>query len=153
MEPDTIQTTDFLSFADIEPIDLPAVPIAQHLAEKVHAYTRNYGAAERRSMRPKDLIDILLIEGAVPLDAQEMTTALERTFESRATHPLPERLPPPPHEWAAPYRRLAEQVGIEGDVMAGFSRAAALLEPLLERRALGQWDARRSRWTGDQPPS
>jgi Nucleotidyl transferase AbiEii toxin, Type IV TA system len=37
--PDTIHTSDLLSFAGIEPIALPAIPIPQHLAEKAHAYT------------------------------------------------------------------------------------------------------------------
>jgi predicted nucleotidyltransferase component of viral defense system len=39
--PDTIYTSESLSFADIAPLALPAIP--QHLAEKVHAYTRTYG--------------------------------------------------------------------------------------------------------------
>ena len=41
--PDNIQTSDLLSFADIGPLTLPAIPLPQHLAEKVHAYTRTYG--------------------------------------------------------------------------------------------------------------
>lgn len=31
---------DLLAFADIEPITLPTLPLAQHVAEKIHAYTR-----------------------------------------------------------------------------------------------------------------
>jgi hypothetical protein len=38
-----IQTSDLLSFAGIEPLTPPAIPLSQHLAEKVHAYTRSYG--------------------------------------------------------------------------------------------------------------
>jgi hypothetical protein len=47
---DTIQTPGVLSFAGIEPLTLPAIPIAQHLAEKVHAYTRTYGESERAAV-------------------------------------------------------------------------------------------------------
>ena len=64
--PDTIKTSDLLAFAGINPIDLPALPLSQHLAEKVHAYTRTYGATARRSTRPKDLVDILLIAASEP---------------------------------------------------------------------------------------
>jgi hypothetical protein len=35
--PDAIETSDLLSFAGIEPIRLPALPLPQHIAEKVHA--------------------------------------------------------------------------------------------------------------------
>ena len=42
---------------------------AEHIAEKMHAYTRKYGASGYESTRPKDLVDILLIAGAEPLDA------------------------------------------------------------------------------------
>jgi hypothetical protein len=61
-KPDMIQTSDLLSFAGIEPLTLPAIPLSQHLAEKAHAYTRSYGRSGLPSTRPKDLIDILLIE-------------------------------------------------------------------------------------------
>src|SRR5437764_10589546 len=59
--PDAIETSDLLSFAGIGRIRVPALPLPQHVAEKVHAYTRKYGASGRESTRPKDLVDILLI--------------------------------------------------------------------------------------------
>ena len=55
--PDTIQTSDMLSFAHIDPVRAPALPLPQHVAEKVHAYTRTYGETARPSTRPKDLVD------------------------------------------------------------------------------------------------
>ena len=39
--PDTLTTSDLLTFAGIEPLAVPVLPIAQHVAEKVHAYTRS----------------------------------------------------------------------------------------------------------------
>jgi hypothetical protein len=83
-EPDTITTSELLSFADIGPFEVPAVPLPQHVAEKVHAYTRRYGEQQRASTRPKDLIDILLIASAEPVEAAALREALERTFEARA---------------------------------------------------------------------
>jgi predicted nucleotidyltransferase component of viral defense system len=51
--PDEIATSDLLSFAGIDPVRAPALPLPQHIAEKVHAYTRKYGASGRESTRPK----------------------------------------------------------------------------------------------------
>jgi hypothetical protein len=41
--PDTLQTSELLSFAGIDRVAVPAIPIPQHIAEKLHAYTRTYG--------------------------------------------------------------------------------------------------------------
>jgi nucleotidyltransferase AbiEii toxin of type IV toxin-antitoxin system len=144
--PDTIHTSDLLSFAGIEPLALPAIPLPQHLAEKVHAYTRRYGASGQPSTRPKDLVDILLIESSTTIDAGPLRHALESTFAERARQPLPTSLPPPPATWADPYRRLADTVNVESDLTAAFARAAAFLDPVLAGRTSGQWDPQRREW-------
>jgi len=144
--PDTINTSDLLSFAGIEPLALPAIPLPQHLAEKVHAYTRTYGASGQPSTRPKDLVDILLIESATTIDAGALRHALESTFAERARQPLPTSLPPPPTTWADPYKRLADTVKVESDLTAAFARAAAFLDPILAGRTSGRWDPHRREW-------
>jgi len=144
--PDTIATSDLLAFAGIEPVHVPAVPLSQHLAEKVHAYTRTYGEAQQPSTRPKDLIDILLIASVEPLAAAELREALERTFTSRAGHALPGSLPPPPPAWANPYARLAAQVGLDADLAAAFAHAAAFVDPVLDGSAAGHWAPERGSW-------
>jgi predicted nucleotidyltransferase component of viral defense system len=145
--PDTIKTSDLLAFAGINPIDLPAIPLSQHLAEKVHAYTRTHGTTARRSTRPKDLVDILLIAASEPIDARALRTALETTFTERQRHELPSSLPTPPSEWADPYRRLAAGIGVEPDLSAAFAEAATFLDPILGGRSDGTWDAAHKRWT------
>jgi hypothetical protein len=140
-----LRTSDFLSFAGIEPLELPAIPLAQHLAEKVHAYTRSYGTAGRPSTRPKDLIDIMLIADSQPLEAA-VREALKHTFETRARQALPGSLHAPPSEWAPLYGRLAEEVGLEPDLTAAFERAAAFLDSVLSGAAHGSWDAEVSVW-------
>ncbi len=147
LEPDRVRTSDFLTFADIEPLELPAIPLAQHLAEKVHAYTRSYGTTGRPSTRPKDLIDILLIADSQSLEAAVVREALKHTFESRARQALPESLPVPPPEWAPDYGRLAEEVGLDPDLAVAFDRAAAFLDPVLAGETQGRWDAAVSAWT------
>jgi len=144
--PETIQTTGFLSFAGIEPIRIPAVPIHQHIAEKVHAYTRTYGAGGRPSTRPKDLVDLLLIENSATIDADQLREALERTFAVRGTHPLPDALPPAPPEWADPYGRLAREVGVEPELAAAHAHAARFLDPVLDGTANGTWRTETASW-------
>lgn len=56
--PDVLTGPSILAFAGLPTIEIPALPLEQHLAEKVHAYTRVYGT-DQPSTRPKDLIDMV----------------------------------------------------------------------------------------------
>ena len=140
-----IETSDLLSFAGIERTRVPALPLSQHVAEKVHAYTRKYGQSRRVSTRPKDLVDILLIAGTEPLDAAALREALEVTFREREQQPLPSSLPPPPENWQEPYRRLATEVDVEPELAKAFAAAAEFLDPILASTT-GVWDPRRRIW-------
>ena len=146
-EPENLRGSDLLVFAGIERIEVPVVPLAQHVAEKVHAYVRTYGAG-RRSSRVKDLIDILLAASLDSLDAERLHRALANTFQSRAGPPLPERFPTPPRDWGPPYRKLAREVGLPEDLAHGHREAAGFLEPVLTGAAVGCWDPRDKRWLG-----
>jgi hypothetical protein len=127
--PDLVRGTDLLAFADIEPVEVPVIPLEQQVAEKVHAYTRTYG--DQRSNRTKDLVDLVLIKRSAALDKKRLRAALVGTFEGRRQHPLPRSLPPPPADWAVPYRKLAAEVGLETKLQAGYREAAGFLDPVL----------------------
>ncbi|MBM3677035.1 MAG: nucleotidyl transferase AbiEii/AbiGii toxin family protein [Actinobacteria bacterium] len=144
--PDTVETSDLLSFAGIERIRVPALPLSQHLAEKVHAYTRKYGPSGRESTRPKDLVDILLIARSAPMEADALQRALEATFGQRELQPLPDSLPPPPANWREQYRRLAIEVDVEPELDEAFASAAEYLDPILAGRTEGEWDPRNRSW-------
>lgn len=152
LKPERVRTSDFLSFAGIEPLELPAIPLAQHLAEKVHAYTRSYGTTARPSTRPKDLIDILLIADSQMLEAAALHDALTHTFETRGRQSLPRSLPAPPPKWAPAFGRLAEEVGLEPDLAAAFNRAAVFLDPVLSGETHGNWDPAVSTWAASNDP-
>src|SRR5215204_4787062 len=69
-----------LAFAGIERPRLPVYPLANHFAEKLHAYTR---PRERRT-RVKDLLDLALILEDLSDDlpsARTMRRTIEATFE------------------------------------------------------------------------
>jgi hypothetical protein len=144
MEPERLRGPDLLSFAEIEAVEVPALPLAPHVAEKVHAYTRSYSGGA--STHVKDLVDLVLIPSRFPLDAGPLWSALRTTFDARATHPLPAALPPPPDEWRTGYRRMAAEAGLDPDVLVGYGQARAFLDPVLAGTApdnalwvLGRW--------------
>jgi len=144
--PDAIETSDLLSFAGIERIRVPALPLPQHIAEKLHAYTLEYGASGRESTRPKDLVDILLIARSERLDAASLRNALEVTFGQRDQQTMPASLQPPPSSWEEPYRRLATEVDVEPALDKAFAAAAEFLDPILTSRADGEWNPQRRTW-------
>ena len=97
---------ELLSFAGIPPAEVPARPLEQHVAEKVHAYTRSY-VGGRPSTRVKDLIDLVMISSLFDFQTGRVSRALQAIFAARSTHTLPASLPPPPAQWRAAYRRTA----------------------------------------------
>jgi predicted nucleotidyltransferase component of viral defense system len=126
---DELTTPDLLDFAGIEPAHIPVAPLEQHLAEKLHAYTRRYGRGHASS-RPKDLIDMVLISELADFRAGRLRQVVEEVFATRGTHELPLQLPPPPSQWARPYRMLASEVGVDPDPRHGHGQVAQLLDPL-----------------------
>lgn len=139
---------DLLAFAGIEPIRVPVVPLEQHLAEKVHAYTRIY-AGGRRSSRPKDLIDLLLIRDRAEISGVTLRMALTATFAERGTHRLPDQLPEPPKDWKPAFERLAEEIGRKVDLTTGYLQAAAFVDPVLEGANPGRWSPLEAAWVAD----
>jgi len=143
-EPDRLRGPDLLRFAGLEPVEVPGLPLEQHVAEKLHAYTRKF-SGRRSSSRVKDLVDLLTISSSARLDGTRLRAAIDGTFDVRATHPVPGSLPRPSAAWAPPYRRLAEELGLDGSLASGYREAAAFLDPVLAG-ATGTWDPDRGRW-------
>ena len=104
-EPEAIASSHLLDFADMAPVRIPTVAIEQHVAEKLHAYTRTY-ATDRPSSRVKDLVDIVVIARTTRIDADRLTRAIREIFQRRGTHPVPHAVPPPPGDWGPGWRRL-----------------------------------------------
>lgn len=137
-----------LEFAGLPPVEIPVIPPELHVAEKVHAYTRAYGAVGQASTRPKDLVDIIVIVETTPLDAAVLNSAFQRIFERRNTHRLPTSLPAPPAGWAASYRAAALPAHIDTDLAVGHRKAAACVDPILSGATRsGRWDPQSGRWT------
>lgn len=136
-------------FAGERAVEIPVMQLEQHLAEKIHAYTRRYGAEARQSSRVKDLVDIALVARMLELDAVDLRSALIEIFDQRGTHPLPESLPAPPGGWQRGWRRFAEDLVIPETLGAGHGLAASLIDPVLDDRASGRWSPGALCWSDD----
>jgi hypothetical protein len=141
-----IVSSHLLDFADISPVHVPAVAIEQHIAEKLHAYTRTY-AADVPSSRVKDLVDLVVIARTTTIDGERLTRAITEIFERRATHPVPHALPPPPSDWEQGWRTLVVNVPADEDLHIGYATATALLDPILNNKIpSGRWHPDISEW-------
>jgi predicted nucleotidyltransferase component of viral defense system len=146
LEPETIASSHLLDFADIPPIWVPIVAIEQHVAEKLHAYTRTY-AADAPSSRVKDLVDLVVIAHTITIDAARLAHAIRDIFERRATHPVLHVVPPPPSDWEPGWRKLAATVPADKDVRHGHATAASLLDPILNHELTsGTWNPDIGEW-------
>ncbi len=131
-EPERLVGDDILEFAGIASPIVLAIPRAQQFAEKVHAFTFPWEG--RLNTRTKDLVDlVLLIERGMP-DVKRIRQALEVTFSSRKTHPIPESLEPPPAFWVKDFPSMAQQAGLSSQEL---SVAFAILERFWVEHSLG----------------
>jgi hypothetical protein len=142
-----VRGPELLSFADIPSAEVPALPLEQHVAEKVHAYTRTY-VGGRPSTRVKDLLDLAMMGSLFSFRAGRLRRALEATFAARDTHPLPSVLNAPPPQWRVAYRRMAAEVGLDPEMSVGHERAAAFLNPILAGTTPSdaRWDPVQRTW-------
>lgn len=107
-QPDWVEGSSLLSFAGIPAARVALYPVAQQFAEKIHTYT--FPWQDRDNTRVKDMVDLVLLVDSELLEPDRVKRALRATFETRGTHPLPERLPTPPTDWAEPYTALAQDL-------------------------------------------
>ncbi|MBS1886477.1 MAG: nucleotidyl transferase AbiEii/AbiGii toxin family protein [Actinobacteria bacterium] len=146
---DTLRTDDLLVFAGIEPIEVAAVALELQVAEKLHAYTHTYEGG-RASTRVKDLVDLALLAELSSPDAATLLKQIASIFDHRETHSPPQALPMPPSEWARPFRRLAEEVGISPELAAGHREASSMLDPILGGEITsGEWSPVERAWPGE----
>lgn len=137
-EPDQIVAPDRLGFAGIAPPRIRIYPVETHLAEKLHAYTVR---EDGDNSRDKDLPDIALIASEIPLVADRLGDAIAKTFEFRATHPIPRCLPEPPVSWCVPYAEKVREFGLPWETLEDcYDRARRFLDPVLQGLRGALWE-------------
>ena len=122
---EAVECHDWLSFAGIESPRVWVISREQQFAEKIHAYTLPRSS---QNSRVKDLADMALLIGDGQLDRQRVVNALQLTFARRGTHPLPANLSAPPEDWQTPFRVLAEECGIDSNIVTVFESVREFYE-------------------------
>ncbi|MDT8434048.1 MAG: nucleotidyl transferase AbiEii/AbiGii toxin family protein [Anaerosomatales bacterium] len=143
--PEPLRVTRLLEFAGVEPTLVPCYPLVQHVAEKLHAYSRPHGA--RENSRVKDYVDLVCLAERYAFEAEALDQAIQAAFNARATHPLPPGLADPPASWTPEYRRMAKEVDADaGELAVASPLLRAFFEPMMNGSATGVWDPGRAEW-------
>lgn len=125
-----------LEFAGLERHEVEVVDPSQHFAEKVHAFTRNYG--DRPNTRVRDLPDMVLLidDGLEP--TRELFAIVAHLFEARADQPLPDELRDPPTVWREQYPAFAAELDVSAKTIDEAMRVVrAFWAALLSNREVG----------------
>ena len=142
---DLVTLRNLFEFAGLDAVVVPVIPVAQQLAEKLHAYIRHYGAA---SSRAKDLYDLLVVALELPLpDASVLSSVAQETFALRRTA-WPPDLSPPPFDWAGAWAGFVTTHRLPWNTLdEAFSALRAFWNPLFMAGAGDQrWDPERWEW-------
>lgn len=142
-EPEVMVADDVLAFAGITPPTLRVYPLESHIAEKLHAYTM---PRLRPNSRVKDFPDIALLATVRNIDGATLRSAIDQTFEHRATHPVPAFLPAPAETWAPIFERIAESDGLPWRTLGEVTEAVqSFLNPVLAGTAV-RWNTKSWTW-------
>lgn len=107
---DHVELRNLFDFAALPPVVVPAVRVEQQLAEKLHAYTRDYG--EQDNSRAKDLYDMIAIAQHLRLPPHSrLRQACQETFKLRETN-WPPTMKPPPAIWEGAWRGFVRDYGL-----------------------------------------
>lgn len=143
---DQVELRNLFDFAGLPAVVVPAIPAAQQLAEKLHAYTRDYGLQE--NSRAKDLYDMLLIAEELPIPLlRDLAAVCAETFALRDT-PWPASLSAPPSAWERPWAAFVRDHGSRFATLDdAFSALLAFWEPVLRSDgATARWDGTAWAW-------
>lgn len=117
---DELVGEDWLGFGGIAPAVAPVLSKEQHWAEKLHAYTRHRTGAA--NSRVRDLLDLILLIERGSLSPDRIRSAVEATFERRATHAIPRDVLPPPREWARSFAALVAECDLDQTLDGAYER-------------------------------
>lgn len=123
----------------------PVYPVAQSIAEKIHALTL---PRDQENTRARDLVDLVWFAERFTIHSTDVIDAAIATFAVRDEHPWPPTITPAPSSWAKPYAKLRQEVGLkpEGlvDATAYVSRFFA---PVFEGQRGLAWGPVRGAWS------
>lgn len=140
---------DDLGFLGIAPPTVRILPVATHVAEKLHAYSI---PRTTTNFRVRDLPDIALLATVDErLRQNTLREAMAQTFHARNTHAVPPALPAPPPSWDDEYVALAAENDLPWKSLQDvFAAARGFLDPVLSGSREAIWHRERWSWTSGQ---
>ena len=92
---------------------------------------------------------MLLLAGMNPVDTESLRQAIIVTFEDRKMHELPVSVPLPSRDWTRPFRKMANEVGLEFAYLLDAGEALRqFIEPPLGTEIQIRWNPTNWRWEG-----
>jgi predicted nucleotidyltransferase component of viral defense system len=123
----------------------PVYPVAQSIAEKIHALTLPRGY---ENSRVRDLVDLVWFAERFSVKSSDLIEAGMATFEVRSDHPWPPTFPEIPESWAKPYVRFRNGIGL---LPATTGEATAALQDFFGPVFAGMsglvWEPAQATWT------
>ncbi len=120
-----LEGKDWLGFAGIMKVKLPAISREEQFAEKLHAYT--LPRTGRPNTRVKDFVDMILLMDAGTIDPVHLMANIQSTFQRRKTHNVPPSLPMPLSSWEEPFTEMADECGLNINLKEQHRRLADFL--------------------------
>lgn len=126
-----IDGPSYFAFAGLPSVRHRIYPVEAHIAEKFHALTMPRPDG-RPNSRLKDLIDVGLLAENTSFESHKLMASINATFEFRATHPVPDKFPAFPENWAERYLRLRTENELKWAAITELEmEARAFIESLL----------------------
>ncbi|HEX7611922.1 MAG TPA: nucleotidyl transferase AbiEii/AbiGii toxin family protein [Candidatus Limnocylindrales bacterium] len=123
----------------------PVYPIAQHFAEKFHAFTL---PRDQENSRARDLVDLVWFVEHFTFRSDALIEACEATFRARADQLWPPPLPIPPASWERPFGRWRAELGLQPTTTrAARDAVRAFLEPVFRGHRGMTWDPEGAAWS------
>jgi hypothetical protein len=122
----------------------PVYPIAQQLAEKLHAYTM---PRDVENTRAKDLADMVWLTSRHAFSSDACIDAATATFTARASHSWPPVPGKPPAGWVRQYPSLRKEMALEpATVQEAHEVLLTFLQPMLSGKRGLRWDPVARSW-------
>ena len=125
-----LEGRDWLGFAGIAKVKLPAISREEQFAEKLHAYT--LPRTGHPNTRVKDLVDMLLLFDSGKINQSRLAENIKATFRRRGTHDVPPSLPPPLSSWEGVFGELAAECGLDKNLTEQHRRLANFFAEILK---------------------
>ena len=121
-------------------------PVAQSIAEKIHALTL---PRDHENSRVRDLVDLVWFAERFSVRSSDLIEAAVATFAVRDDHPWPPSLPSLPESWAKPWARFRTAIGLEpATTKEAIVFLSSFFAPVFAGSRQLLWEPETAEWVG-----